>query len=78
MGPSIVTYLENLLEQAGLNAYTSHIIALIVISILVLLLAYLADYLTKHVLVVSITRMVRKSKAKWDDALVNRRVMHRL
>jgi len=78
MGKTIIAYLENLLEQAGLNAYHSHIIALIVISILVLLLAYLADYLTKHILVVSITRMVRKSKAKWDDALVNRRVMHRI
>ncbi|MGM0532507.1 MAG: mechanosensitive ion channel family protein, partial [Bacteroidota bacterium] len=43
----------------------------------VFLVAYLADYLAKNVLVTSIKRLVKKSKNQWDDVLISRRVFHR-
>ncbi len=78
MGEKIVTELENLLQQAGLNEQWSQLIMVVVIALVVLLIAYFADYLAKNVLTSTITRMVRKSKNKWDDALVNRRVLQRV
>ena len=78
MGQSLLRDLENLLQQIGLGSQLSHIVVVLVIALLVLLLAYGADYVTKNILITSITRLVRRSKAKWDDALVNRKVLHRL
>ena len=78
MGQSIVTLLENLLEKAGVSSQLSNILVVVVIALVVILLAFAADYLTKNVLITSITRIVRKSKAKWDDALLARKVIHRL
>src|SRR6056297_2295581 len=78
MGQTIIRDLENLLQQIGLSSQLSHILVVVVIALLVLLLAYGADYVTKNILITSITRLVRKSKAKWDDALLNRKVLHRI
>lgn len=78
MGQSIVRFLENLFEKAGLGSELTHILVMVVIALAVILLAFAADYLTKNVLITSITRIVRKSKAKWDDALLARKVIHRL
>lgn len=69
--------LRNWLENLCLNAQVSNLITVILILIIVLLLAYLADYLAKNVLVTSIKRLVRKSKNKWDDVLISRKVIHR-
>ncbi len=78
MGASIVRELEGLLRQLGLSSQLSEIIVVVVVVIAILFLAYLADYITKHILITTVTRLVRKSKAKWDDALLARRVMHRI
>jgi miniconductance mechanosensitive channel len=78
MGASIVRELEHILRQLGLSSQLSEIIVVVVVVIAILFLAYLADYITKNILITTVTRLVRKSKAKWDDALLARRVMHRI
>ena len=75
-----ITWIDNLknwLTGLGLNTETTNLISVVLILIAVTLLAYLADYLAKNVLVTSIKRFVRKSKTKWDDALISRKVIQR-
>ncbi len=69
--------LKSWLEGLGMNAQVSNFITVILVLILVILLAYLANYLAKNVLVTSVRRMVKKSKTKWDDILISRKVIQR-
>ncbi|MFH0757202.1 MAG: mechanosensitive ion channel domain-containing protein [Bacteroidota bacterium] len=41
-------------------------------------LAILADYVTKKIIIVGITRIAKKTKNDWDDVFVRRRVFNRL
>src|SRR5690554_5035979 len=54
------------------------LIATIAIAIILLLVAWLAQSLTRRYLVVFITRLARRNKAEWDDALTSRSVLYRL
>jgi miniconductance mechanosensitive channel len=47
-------------------------------SLLLLLVAWLADLVTQRVLVRVLARVVRASPMKWDDALLERGVIQRL
>lgn len=76
---SFINELQQWLQEGlNINPQISNIIVVILVFALVVILAYLADYITKNVLVASIKRLVRKSKTQWDDALLNRRVIHRI
>jgi miniconductance mechanosensitive channel len=69
--------LKNWLENLGIDAEVSNLITIILMLVLVILFAYLADYLANKVLVTGIKRLVKKSKTKWDDVLISRKVIHR-
>ncbi len=42
------------------------------------ILAIIADYLTKKILLNTLSRIIKKSKTKWDDILLEKRVFNRL
>ncbi|GIT67541.1 MAG: hypothetical protein Ct9H300mP25_10130 [Acidobacteriota bacterium] len=47
-------------------------------ALLVLCVAYIADRVTKRVVVRLVTDLLQKTSAEWDDALLRHRVVHRL
>jgi miniconductance mechanosensitive channel len=69
---------RNLLENIGLNLNMTIIIENISILIVILLLAFLADRLTKGLLIRLISRLVKKSKNKYDDIFLRKKVFQRL
>jgi miniconductance mechanosensitive channel len=46
--------------------------------VLILLIAFIADFLTKKIIVSVITRIVRKTENTWDDIILEKKVFHRL
>jgi miniconductance mechanosensitive channel len=44
----------------------------------ILILSLVADLLTKRILLAILTRIIRRTKTNWDDALLERKVLHRL
>ena len=47
-------------------------------ALLVLCVAYIADRVTKRIVVRLVTDLLQKTSAEWDDALLRHRVVHRL
>jgi len=64
--------------KAGINETYAQLLQHVAILTLFILLAWLADFLTRKILVNNFTRYARKTKAQWDDILLDRKVFTRL
>ena len=84
-----MTRAENVQEQVDSVAATTvsammewlqgHQLAAQLIAVsLVLLLAYVADLITKRVLLATVSRIVRGTSVQWDDTLLNNKVFDRI
>ena len=74
----IISDFQQWMESLGIGTETAQIIKIIILVAAVLILALLVDFITKRILVVTIKKVIRKSKSKWDDMLLRRRVIHRI
>lgn len=70
--------LKNYLITAGISEYWSIIFQSAIASIIVLLAAWLSDLIAKKVLITIITNLVRKTKTRWDDILLERKVFNKI
>ncbi len=70
--------LNHLLQKAGLTAKTANWMETIIILLFIILLAWLADKISKKILIHSLKTYVKKSKNKWDDALLEYKFFQRL
>ncbi|MFP4604118.1 MAG: mechanosensitive ion channel family protein [Bacteroidales bacterium] len=75
---SIFDNFQTWLEQLGLTTDAANFLKIGSTIIFIILLAYIAHLIISKILIVSIHRIVKKSKTKWDDYLVKRKVIHRL
>ncbi len=73
----IIAYQE-LLVRAGLSEKLAVALENATVILVTVGLALLADFVIRKIIVVSITRIARKSKTHWDDIFVKRKVFHRL
>ena len=71
----IQLWVRQVLEACGLEgdsvAYVSHV----VLVILAILLAVVAGLLCQKILVPIVLRLTKKTEAKWDDVIFNRKVL---
>ncbi|MBD3168864.1 MAG: mechanosensitive ion channel [candidate division Zixibacteria bacterium] len=74
----MVELLNSWLRSQGISSGSSDFISWGITAVVVILLAVLANALVKNILLRALYFIVRKSKTKWDDALLNRKVFHRL
>ncbi len=74
----LISAFQQWMESIGIGTETAQLVKVIVLVAVVLALAFLVDYITKKILVVTIKKVIRKSKSKWDDMLLRRRVIHRI
>lgn len=75
---SIFDNFQTWLEQLGLTTDAANFLKIGSTIIFIILAAYIAHLIISKILIVSIHRIVKKSKTKWDDYLVKRKVIHRL
>ncbi len=68
----------NKLLSYGLKASQANLIQLSILILILILICFLADIITKRVIVNTISKFIKKSKNKWDDILFNRKVINRI
>jgi miniconductance mechanosensitive channel len=74
----MIELVRDWLVKYGLTGGTAVALSAIVAAVIVLVLAYLANIITKKILLKAIHVVARKSEARWDDIFVRNRVFHRL
>ena len=73
-----INWYQNLLSGAGLSESLVVLIENATIIVVTVGLAILADFIIKRIIITTITRIARKSKNRWDDIFIERRVFNRL
>lgn len=69
-------WLQQLLESLNINTYLSHGTDRIIVIVCIVIIAYLADLICRRILVKLIRKITLRTKATWDDFLLNDRVMN--
>jgi miniconductance mechanosensitive channel len=70
--------LQSIANSWGLNETTTVWISWIAIIIAVILLSVIANYIAKRVLLVGVSRIIKRTKTAWDDVLLENKVFTRL
>ena len=70
--------IDKYFESIGLSDTSGLLLKVAVLAIIVLLISYLVNKLTKYYIIKTIERFIRKTKSKYDDFFVDRQVFQRL
>ncbi|WP_421920475.1 mechanosensitive ion channel family protein [Marinifilum sp.] len=70
--------LKNWLINEGISDYWAIILQSAIAIIIVLIIAWISDIITKKILMSFITRVVRRTKTQWDDILLERKVFNKI
>jgi len=68
---------RNWLVDNGLTGTAANYLGWVILVVAVALLAGVANFLAKRILLVSLSLIIRRTKTTWDDALLERHVLHR-
>jgi miniconductance mechanosensitive channel len=71
-------YLEEWFISLGLSGDYAVFLKTLIILLAIFFLAYIANYITKKLLLVYIRRLVRKTETVWDDILLEQKLLDRL
>jgi len=66
------------LTEKGMTENYASILEIIISLTAILILCIIANFITKKLLIAIISRLVRKSKTKWDDILLEKKVFNRV
>lgn len=69
--------LENLINW-GVPENVALILKVVIITTVILILSYLANFITRRILLAYIKSLIKKSQNKWDDLLIEKKVLRRL
>jgi len=73
-----IQWYNGILSGTGLSDGMHIFIENATIILITILLAVLADYIVKRIIITTITRLARRSKNEWDDVFVKQKVFNRL
>ena len=74
----LTNWVVSVLSSLGIRPEVAGIIDQVMIIIIILIIAYLADVVCRRGLVRVVRKLTARTKAKWDDLLFNDRVMNNL
>ena len=69
---------NQLLVKLGLHPNAADLLDRLVIIVIILLIAWLADLFCRFVIVGGIGHIIKHTKAKWDDVLLHPQVLRKL
>ena len=79
---SIFKFIESFLLKGffeiGLKPMYFEFVTVIVMFSLLIIIGWIADYVTKKVILTTISQLSKKTETVWDDILVEKKVFHRL
>lgn len=70
--------INDILLGWGLNEDNANLLESVFVFIIIIFLAFLADWLSKRILISSLKSYVKRSKATWDDIMMSKKVFNRL
>ena len=73
----MIDYLAPYLTKLGVSDGLADLAARAILVVLVILLSYLANIITKRILLNLVSRAIRRSDTKWDDQLLEKRLFNR-
>ena len=73
----LILTIEQFFQHIGLSENLIILLRTIIVAVVIVGLAIIADFLTRRILVQTIRRIVARSKVTWDDILIKRRVFIR-
>ncbi|WP_289291687.1 MULTISPECIES: mechanosensitive ion channel family protein [Bacteroides] len=71
----ITGIIKGILQSWGFNESWTDDLTSAIILVIILAIAFLGDAICKHVILTTVTRLVKKTKATWDDVVFDRKVM---
>ena len=71
----ITGIIKEILQSWGFNESWTDDLTSTIILVIILAIAFLGDAICKHVILTTVTRFVKKTKATWDDVVFDRKVM---
>lgn len=71
----ITGIIREILQSWGFNESWTDDLTSTIILVIILAIAFLGDAICKHVILTTVTRLVKKTKATWDDVVFDRKVM---
>lgn len=75
MKNTLVDWTNSLFEVMGLNPQTANYAGRFLLILIIVFLAWLCYFICKKILVSGISRLTRKTKAKWDDRIFNEKLL---
>ena len=73
-GSSYSTIINNLLVNIGLTGVLLHLLKMILISLSLLVICFIADFIGRKFILVIIEKVIKRTKNTWDDVLIEKRV----
>ncbi|MDA3818910.1 MAG: mechanosensitive ion channel family protein [Candidatus Delongbacteria bacterium] len=70
--------IEKMLMNWGIGFETAEIISVLIILILITLVAWLLDFLTRHILLATLKKVIHRTKTQWDDILLEKKLFKRI
>lgn len=70
--------LENWLLNNGINETFAQLFKVAISLAVIAILALLADYIVRRIILVLVARIAKKTETNWDDILVERKFFHKL
>lgn len=68
-------FVENFIQICGIHGAMVPVVRHILLAVVALLLAWLSDFLCRKIFVPIISKFTNKTEVKWDDVLLNRKVL---
>jgi len=75
---SLFKIIENWLLTQGINATGAYYLGILILALGVLILALIANFIAKRILLSAVKVFVKKSRTKWDDIFAERKVFERI
>ncbi len=74
----IVQFVEKILSDVGVPENWLAVIRGVLLVLIIAVISYLAFYIARYIIVNQISKIIKRSKTRYDDILLERRVFHRL
>jgi len=74
----MVEKITNIIIEWGVNQDVALVLGWIAVILSIFILSVIANYITKKILLTGVTRLIKRTKTNWDDALLENKVFTRL
>ena len=68
-------FVENIIESIGVHGHTVPVLRHVLLTLVAILLAFIAERICKYLFVPLVLRLVKRTQARWDDVVLDHQVL---